>query len=376
MHPFVKVSLLCATIASTTNAQSCNADQHAIRKKVFLDTDFGIDVDDTLALLLLLSSWRDIEIIGIQTLGVRGYDNLLVARMVKKYVTLMGFGDIPVFVGANTTMTASISMPKWDHIGKGVVNEEEYEYWDQYILIDERPPVSLYNSADYVLAIGPLTNLANLFNENPEYRIKSLVMMGGSLVSGICDAHPVAAWTLQKDYNWRIDPDAVIRVLSDEERVESISIVTGNVTLECWMNFADLLRMKHVSKHQFPFMDLVVNQIEIWSEIQRNIFVDRLSDDNVAFLHDPMAVSYIFGSNVWSGFIEAESMKIGFAKNERGLLLTKTMDESDEEEKRKRIIFERDMMVSTTANCPKFREFFFDTVLDFEYPQLASNTFD
>eukprot|EP01084_Bolivina_argentea_P315149 545941_1 len=367
----VLLVLFCMFITNFSSSCSSNT---LNKKKIFYDTDFGVDVDDTLALLLLLSSFETIDIIGINTLG-RGYESLLAARMVKKYITLLGFGHIPVFVGSNKTFTDKIQFPKWDHVGQEVIYEQEYKYWDKY-LIFENPSVELYNSADYVIAVGPLTNLANLFQLNDKYHIKSLILMGGSLLNDIYEQYKIDMVSLQKDFNFRIDPDAVIKVLSSNDRIDNIAMITGNITLQCWMNYHDLLKMKYLAKYQVPAIKLMVNQIEIWSDIQKRLFIDPLSDDNVAFLHDPLAVSYVFSEDVWSKFLTMENMEIGFAKNKNNVLHTINMNDLSinwNDDKNERILFTRNIMVSIRQNCENFRNFYFNAIVDFQYPQLSTN---
>ena len=65
-------------------------------KHIILDTDIGTDVDDLLALSLILNS-PELELVGVTT--VYG-DVALRTRMVRKLLALRGTGAIPVMPGA------------------------------------------------------------------------------------------------------------------------------------------------------------------------------------------------------------------------------------------------------------------------------------
>ncbi|MBA2289622.1 MAG: nucleoside hydrolase, partial [Chloroflexia bacterium] len=67
----------------------------AERIPVIMDTDMGTDVDDCLALAVLLGS-LEIDLLGVTT--VYG-DVALRARMTRKLLSLRGRGEIPVFGG-------------------------------------------------------------------------------------------------------------------------------------------------------------------------------------------------------------------------------------------------------------------------------------
>jgi len=67
------------------------------RKPIILDTDIGTDVDDLLALSLVLTS-PELEFVGVTT--VYG-DVALRARMVRRLLTLRGVTGIPLAMGAS-----------------------------------------------------------------------------------------------------------------------------------------------------------------------------------------------------------------------------------------------------------------------------------
>ena len=63
--------------------------------KIWIDTDIGGDIDDSLALLLAMSV-KDLEIVGVSTVFENTY---LRAEIAKKLLTLGGKPNVPVYAG-------------------------------------------------------------------------------------------------------------------------------------------------------------------------------------------------------------------------------------------------------------------------------------
>ena len=99
------------------------------------------------------------------------------------------------------TLDISPQFARFGHEGNTVVSESEYTFWDKYIgkNVTENVPNYIWNLVDSVVAVGPLTNVANALRNGA--RIKNLILMGGSLVDGIYGTQFKAS--LSKDYNFR-----------------------------------------------------------------------------------------------------------------------------------------------------------------------------
>ena len=70
-----------------------------------------------------------------------------------------------------------------------------------------------------------------------------------------------------------------------------------------------------------------------------------------------------------------DRMEIGFVKNKHGLMHTIDIGCCHGERRKnitKRLLFKREMMVSMEQNCENFRKFYFDRIVNFEYPQLSN----
>jgi purine nucleosidase len=138
--------------------------------KVILDTDIGSDVDDLLALTMLLGS-PEWDVAAVST--VYG-DTVLRARMVHRAYRLAGRPAPPIAAGAREPRSGR---PVWwaGHEGKlmpDLVAEPVDEKLDATALLRTGPTVA---------AIGPLTNVAEAIAR--PHHIEQLVIMGGNVTT-------------------------------------------------------------------------------------------------------------------------------------------------------------------------------------------------
>ncbi len=171
-------------------------------KKVIIDCDPGID--DTLALMLALSS-PELDVLGITVVSgnvpvEKGAENAL------KVLDWMNRKDIPVYLGEPLPLVRNY-VDAMDTHGDDGLGESNYP-----TITDIRPHTDavgflrdtlLHTPHVSVIALGPLTNLARLYQISPEAfaQIEEMVSMGGNYKShGNCS--PVA------EYNYWCDPDA------------------------------------------------------------------------------------------------------------------------------------------------------------------------
>lgn len=170
-------------------------------QKIILDCDPGID--DALALLLAAAS-PELQILGITTVsGNVPADQG--ARNARKVLRQAGRREIPVYIGEMAPLQIPYVDARDTHgrdgLGESFLPEVPGLFPEQSAVSFleetlEREEVSL-------IALGPLTNLARLFQKRPDLarRIPRLVSMGGNFRShGNCS--PVA------EYNYWCDPEA------------------------------------------------------------------------------------------------------------------------------------------------------------------------
>src|SRR5690348_237137 len=125
---------------------------------VILDTDIGTDVDDCLALALLVSS-PELQLEAVTC--VYG-DTTLRSRMTRKLLQLRGLTDIPVYAGAIKPLVSQ--RPIWweGHEGQGLVDPSDPS---QEPAVGFAPDILVQQVMNnpgkiHIIAIGPLTNIA------------------------------------------------------------------------------------------------------------------------------------------------------------------------------------------------------------------------
>ena len=174
------------------------------RTRVIIDTDPG--VDDAVAILLALAS-EELDVVAITSVaGNVGIDaTTLNAR---RLVELAQRPDVPVARGSarplNGDPQLEVSVHGADGLGdldwdEPAVAEHELGAIDlQYRLITEAPTT--------IVAIGPLTNLANLLARYPQVEslVERVVIMGGASFEG--NVTPAA------EFNIWFDPEAAAAV--------------------------------------------------------------------------------------------------------------------------------------------------------------------
>lgn len=191
--------------------------EHAMRRKVIIDCDPGID--DSLAIMLALSL-PEIEVVGI-TIVCGNSPTQMGAQNAGKVLRQMGRLDIPVYCGEERPLKRdyvdALDTHGADGLGESwLAPAEGFEVRPDAVTFLERTILAARADAGdastggggcSVIALGPMTNLARLIERNPAAfaAIDELVSMGGAFKShGNCS--PVA------EYNYWADPDAAALV--------------------------------------------------------------------------------------------------------------------------------------------------------------------
>ncbi|MGQ9723598.1 MAG: nucleoside hydrolase, partial [Candidatus Jordarchaeum sp.] len=175
-------------------------------KKIIIDTDIGLDVDDSYAISLAAKS-PELRVEGITT--VYG-DTLTRAKIALKLLTLAGRSDIPVIVGEDEPISENRKALRLGVEGKGILTPQ-----------DKKLQVTPGNAVDFIInkvlpskkeftivAIGALTNIAKAIKKEPAIKngIKELVLMGGVINPPIINGEKVP---LSETYPSRTLPDGV-----------------------------------------------------------------------------------------------------------------------------------------------------------------------
>jgi purine nucleosidase len=251
-------------------------------RPILFETDIGTDVDDALALGVVLAEREALELVAVTTVGRGGRTR---ARVAASLLGLAGRDDVEVFVGEERPLLRDESRFNWfDHeqacVAPGSAARIGAEAGPARIVRASREVPGLE-----LVAVGPMTNLARALALDPGLpeRVGGVTIMGGHVREArvgrlLCEPGI--------DYNLCSDPEASVAVLGAGW---PITLVTADVTLRTWLRDADLGRLDAGG----PLARALAEQVRIWRPVQQRIFTaigGTLAPDNAAFLHDPLTL--------------------------------------------------------------------------------------
>ncbi len=278
---------------------------------VLFDTDIGSDVDDALALGLILASPEAIRLVGVTTVSSDTQER---ARIAADLLGLADRRDVPVSAGERALLLRTY----FNWFGHEEKCRAEVE---PAPILDEPAPEHIVRVAGEVegleiVLVGPMTNLARALVLDPELprRVAGITIMGGHIREVKLGDHVCPPGI---DYNLCSDPEATVAVLGAGFRT---TLVPADVTLSTWLRTADLERLDAGG----PVARALADQVRLWTPLQRKIFSGlggNLADDNVAFLHDPLTVQALIDPAP----LHFEDLRI-VTTIERGVLRTLEVD--------------------------------------------------
>lgn len=169
------------------------------RAEFVIDTDIGSDVDDLLAIGVILGS-HDLVAAGVTT--VYG-DAPLRARLVAAVFAAAGVR--PPVIAAGLEQTRSGREVWWaGHEGSSIAEIDAFRY------DHDRDAIDLLAASRTVVSIGPLTNIAAAL-EHPRCETRAIVMMGG-------------AFDERTEHNIRSDIDAAAVVFGSGVEVVTVGV--------------------------------------------------------------------------------------------------------------------------------------------------------
>jgi len=240
--------------------------------RLILDTDIGTDVDDCLALALILGS-PELELAGVTC--VYG-DVALRARMVRQLLTLHGTRGVPVLQGASDTLLGLRPIYWEGHEGQGLLEaagdtpDAESEDAVDFIVRTARAQPG----AIHLVAIGPLTNVALALKRAPRlvHDLAGVTIMGG-VVRG-----PGSLDLPYVEHNIRCDPEAAQIVFASGL---PITLVPLDVTTRVRITSEGVARIAAAGT---PFHIAVADQVARYPRFGRLGYT---------FLHDPLAAAIV-----------------------------------------------------------------------------------
>jgi purine nucleosidase len=215
-------------------------------RPVIFDTDIGTDVDDILALVLLVKA-PELKLLGVTT--VYG-DTSLRAKIAKATTHMLGREDIAIVPGEQLTLSGR--QVHWaGHEGEGIPHLDSFE-----VQTRQAAPSYIGETAEAfdgqleVIATGPLTNIARAITAAPAScaRIKHLYIMGG------------AFWMNRAEHNIKCDADAA-RIVFDSGI--AMTVISLDLTLRVWLGKTDLPRITALPNGLGPLLE---NQLIRWWE--------------------------------------------------------------------------------------------------------------
>lgn len=240
--------------------------------RVILDTDIGTDVDDCLALALILASPE----LHLEAVTCVYGDVLLRARMAMKLLQLRGVSDVPVMVGARRPLMGLRPVYWEGHEGEGLLTPEDEsllpapEFAPDYVArtVAENP------GAIHLICIGPLTNVALAFLREPlmARQLAGLTIMGG-VVGGLHDLSLPHA-----EHNILCDAEAAHIVFSSGA---PITFVPLDITVQTRITRAGVER---IQAQNTPYHRAVAQQVELYP---------RFRQHGATTTHDPLAVATV-----------------------------------------------------------------------------------
>ncbi len=310
--------------------------------KVIIDCDPGID--DSLAIMLALNS-PEIDVIGI-TIVAGNSPVELGFKNAKRILKFLGRLDVPVYAGASAPRKReyvnALDTHGSDGLGESFLPEVEGQE------IPEKSAVkfmekSLLQGDVSVIALGPLTNLAELIDKSPSafLSIKRLVSMGGNFRShGNCS--PVA------EYNYWEDPDSAKLVFDTlYENHKKIEMVGLDVTREIVLTPEILAEMKKANPTTGDFIEKITGFYFKfhweWEHIRGCV------------INDPLAVAQFLNPDILSGFEAFTEVETG------GISLGQTVVDSMSFYRK-----ESNALIYTKVDKAVFWEMFLTRVLNIE----------
>ena len=258
---FLLLSALGCVFATPSPAQISSDKQSGVQK-VILDTDIGSDVDDAYA-LTLLASLEEAKILGVTTVSGETAKR---AQLAAKLLMKLGRSEIPVYAGRGSNQPINRQF-EWarDFQSASLQKLSAVEFLHEQI---QRTPGEIT-----LIAIGPLTNLGDLFVRYPETTrgTKRIVIMGGSVYLGYNSKPPAIP-----EYNIEADPISARAVFASGV---PLAIVGLDATA---MMQLDEERQRQLFALGTTATDALAALTNLWGS-------------RIPTLFDPMAVAYALG---------------------------------------------------------------------------------
>jgi|TARA_B110000263_G_C15306166_1_gene510501 purine nucleosidase len=270
-------------------------------RKIIIDTDTA--TDDAVALIMALKH-TDFDIKAITT--VAGNVDLEQATQNALYTVELCNRKIPVFKGSSCPLSRKLETSKFFHGKDGLgdsgpyipkINEENKDAVSKIVSLIKKYPHEIE-----IIAIGPLTNIAKVFQKDPSliHTIKSLYVMGGI-------GEGKGNITEHAEFNFWVDPDAADYVLNSSIEVHLIAWDTTQI-----YGFLDKENFNELERINTPLSQFAINIQQKGLEYYKIKYKEHKID-----LADPLAMAAFIDNEIVTKFINC-NIKIITNGDKRG----------------------------------------------------------
>lgn len=237
------------------------------KNAIIFDTDIGTDIDDVLALIVLIKNNKNSDISVVTTNG----PTLIRAKIALTLLDLLKMSSIPVFVGRSASLSNTIAFTHGKEADLAITNREPHSLRNLHAWCQKHPKRSIT-----IISTGPLTTVAWLVKQrNLKQKIEKIVWMGG-LKPG--SDIPVLEHNLQTDLvSTRIVLKSKIPIF----------VVPLSTTINHTLSSKEINNFKTSQTSLGKLTWLGMNN---WLNITKQFSGKDLIFRNKVFLHDPITV--------------------------------------------------------------------------------------
>jgi purine nucleosidase len=183
--------------------------------KIILDTDIGTDVDDALALAVLLGS-KEVDLIGITTV----YGDARLRSTIAMHLCSLLNRKIPTFIGESKPLSGREIWMSGSE-GKNFKDLDSFTPETTSAVDFLVETVLAQPQSIDVIAIGPLTNIARAIQNNLHFaeKVKRVWIMGGDFTQS------------RVEHNFKCDIDAARIVLESSIPISILDLPSSQKTI-------------------------------------------------------------------------------------------------------------------------------------------------
>jgi purine nucleosidase len=255
-------------------------------KRIIIDTDVGLDVDDAYAISLAAKS-PELTVEGITT--VYG-DTLLRARIALKLLKLANRKDIRVIAGEGEPITENKQSLMLGFEGECVLTPKDRELEvPRRSAVDFIADKALAPKKDLtIVTIGALTNIALALKKQPDIKkgIKELIIMGGMINPPEINGKKVP---YDAEYNFTCDPEAA-RIVFESGIPLTLVPIDTTMKPDNYLTENELTKLQEAN---IPLTKTLLEMTKIWLEHYKKLASTMGMPLEIVkpWMHDPLTLT-------------------------------------------------------------------------------------